>query len=80
MKRSKIGRGETPLGSPAGSIAPEFDPPFDVLEPEDLASPLVFSSPHSGSIYPASFLASSPRRPGSARLFCGRIFHAHSWT
>ncbi|MDB5509478.1 MAG: N-formylglutamate amidohydrolase [Hyphomicrobiales bacterium] len=59
MKRSKIGRGETPLGSPAGSIAPEFDPPFDVLEPEDLASPLVFSSPHSGSIYPASFLASS---------------------
>jgi N-formylglutamate amidohydrolase len=44
------------------SIAPaavelELDPPFDIFEPPALLSPLVFSSPHSGSVYPASFLA-----------------------
>ena len=38
---------------------PELDPPFDVLEPTYLTSPLVFSSPHSGSVYPRRFLASS---------------------
>jgi N-formylglutamate amidohydrolase len=35
---------------------PELDPPFDVLEPEELRCPLVFSSPHSGNVYPARFL------------------------
>jgi N-formylglutamate amidohydrolase len=35
---------------------PELDPPFDILEPATLAVPLVFSSPHSGSIYPQRFL------------------------
>jgi len=38
---------------------PELDPPFDMLEPAALASPLVFSSPHSGSVYPQRFLASA---------------------
>ncbi|MGB7092157.1 MAG: N-formylglutamate amidohydrolase, partial [Methylovirgula sp.] len=38
---------------------PELDPPFDVIEAERLASPLVFSSPHSGSVYPRRFLASA---------------------
>ncbi len=38
---------------------PELDPPFDVVEPARLAAPLVLSSPHSGSVYPARFLASS---------------------
>jgi N-formylglutamate amidohydrolase len=38
---------------------PELDPPFDVIEPDSLASPLVFSSPHSGSVYPQRFLASA---------------------
>jgi N-formylglutamate amidohydrolase len=35
---------------------PELDPPFDVVEPVRLASPLVFSSPHSGNVYPRRFL------------------------
>jgi len=35
---------------------PELDPPFDVLEPAVLSSPLVFSSPHSGDAYPRRFL------------------------
>lgn len=38
---------------------PELDPPFDVIEPETLTSPLVFSSPHSGCVYPRRFLASA---------------------
>jgi N-formylglutamate amidohydrolase len=37
----------------------EFSPPFEVLEPDALQSPLVFSSPHSGRIYPARFLAAA---------------------
>jgi N-formylglutamate amidohydrolase len=35
---------------------PELDPPFEVVEPVRLASPLVFSSPHSGNVYPRRFL------------------------
>jgi N-formylglutamate deformylase len=35
----------------------ELDPPFDVLEPQACAGPILFNSPHSGSIYPPDFLA-----------------------
>jgi N-formylglutamate amidohydrolase len=38
---------------------PELDPPFEVLEPLALAAPLVFSSPHSGQVYPRRFLAAA---------------------
>ncbi len=38
---------------------PELDPGFAVSEPDALASALVFSSPHSGNVYPRSFLARS---------------------
>lgn len=38
---------------------PELDPPFEVVEPPRLACPLVFSSPHSGNIYPRRFLESA---------------------
>lgn len=37
--------------------APELAPPFETLEPDAPRSALVFSSPHSGRVYPASFLA-----------------------
>lgn len=37
----------------------EFFPPYEVVEPDELLSPLVFSSPHSGRRYPDSFLAST---------------------
>jgi N-formylglutamate amidohydrolase len=36
-----------------------FDPPFEGVEPASLTTPLVFTSPHSGSIYPHAFLAAS---------------------
>ena len=35
----------------------EFPRPIETIEPLRLVSPLVFSSPHSGSIYPKRFLA-----------------------
>jgi N-formylglutamate amidohydrolase len=38
---------------------PELDPPFDTREPDELRCPLVFSSPHSGNVYPARFLDSA---------------------
>jgi N-formylglutamate deformylase len=37
----------------------ELDPAFDVLEPSHWAGPVIFNSPHSGSIYPRAFLTSS---------------------
>jgi N-formylglutamate deformylase len=37
--------------------ADELDPPFDVLEPDACAGPILFNSPHSGAIYPREFLA-----------------------
>src|SRR6202022_3545465 len=34
----------------------ELDPPFEVVEPTECRSPIVFNSPHSGSVYPRAFL------------------------
>jgi N-formylglutamate deformylase len=41
------------------SAQDEFDPPFEISEPETVRAPILFNSPHSGSIYPANFLAAS---------------------
>jgi N-formylglutamate deformylase len=40
-------------------VRDELDPPFDVIEPAGMAGPVLFNSPHSGSIYPVAFLAHS---------------------
>ena len=45
----------------------DFDPPFETIEPVHLASPLVFSSPHSGSAYPQRFLDASRLDPLTLR-------------
>ena len=50
MRRSAEGRDEA---------GPEFDPPFDVIEPARATSAVVLSSPHSGRIYPERFLRSA---------------------
>jgi N-formylglutamate deformylase len=41
------------------AIRSELEPPFEILEPADWQGPLIFNSPHSGSIYPPAFLASA---------------------
>ena len=66
-------------------LAPELDPPLLVHEPIGGAvSPLVLSSPHSGAVYPARFLAASRLSPSALRrsedafvdeLFAGALAH-----
>lgn len=56
------------FGRAGGRYLPaEFDPPLEVIEPEVLASALVISSPHSGAVYPPSFLAHSRLDPLTLR-------------
>lgn len=37
----------------------ELSPPFEVVEPPIWRAPVIFNSPHSGSVYPRAFLAAS---------------------
>src|SRR5271170_451912 len=37
----------------------ELGPPFEVVEPPEIQTPIVFDSPHSGSRYPRKFLEAS---------------------
>jgi N-formylglutamate amidohydrolase len=46
---------------------PLLDPGFEIIEPEGLPAPVVFSSPHSGAVYPADFLAQARLDPLSLR-------------
>jgi len=48
-------------------VEPELHPPLLIVEPTAGASAMVVSSPHSGSIYPARFLASSRLTPFALR-------------
>jgi N-formylglutamate amidohydrolase len=41
------------------TVSDEFDPPYDVIEPDRWRGPVVFNSPHSGSVYPRAFLMSA---------------------
>ncbi|MCP3463760.1 MULTISPECIES: N-formylglutamate amidohydrolase [unclassified Bradyrhizobium] len=37
----------------------DSSPPFEIIEPIEWRAPIIFNSPHSGSIYPDDFLAAS---------------------
>ena len=52
MARLGGAQGETPDG-------PDFDPPFEIVEPSRVTSAVVLSSPHSGRVYPQRFLRSA---------------------
>ncbi|MBV8745192.1 MAG: N-formylglutamate amidohydrolase [Xanthobacteraceae bacterium] len=41
------------------AVHDELNPPFDILEPSAWRGPIIFNSPHSGSIYPRAFLANA---------------------
>jgi N-formylglutamate amidohydrolase len=45
--------------SEAEAIERELTPPFTVARPAELTVPLIFNSPHSGRVYPSTFLAAS---------------------
>lgn len=51
----------------AQAIETELAPPFEVLRPGELKLPLVFNSPHSGRVYPGTFLAASKLDPQALR-------------
>ena len=57
-----VGDGEG--ADPAGL---DFQPPFEVIEPPALTSPVVLSSPHSGRVYPERFLRSARLDAASLR-------------
>ncbi|HAR24680.1 MAG TPA: N-formylglutamate amidohydrolase, partial [Bradyrhizobium sp.] len=40
-------------------FAGELSPPFEIVEPQAWRAPIIFNSPHSGSVYPAEFLEAS---------------------
>src|SRR3954463_13556907 len=37
----------------------ELSPPFEIVEPANWRAPIIFNSPHSGTVYPAAFLSAS---------------------
>jgi N-formylglutamate amidohydrolase len=49
------------------SVPSAFFPSFDVLSPRQQTAPFVFSSPHSGRLYPPEFLAISRLDPKTLR-------------
>jgi N-formylglutamate amidohydrolase len=49
------------------AIEPELDPPFVVREPARHTAAFVFNAPHSGAVYPASFLTTSRLDPVALR-------------
>ena len=60
MEKGTAGpRAAEPGDQTPAPVEADFDPPFEIVEPATLESCLVLSSPHSGSLYPAKFLASA---------------------
>src|SRR5258708_5819803 len=45
----------------------ELSPPFEIVEPADWRAPIIFNSPHSGSVYPREFLNASRIDLGALR-------------
>jgi N-formylglutamate amidohydrolase len=64
MRRTRLGGDTATAGEP---VEPELSVPFDILDPEQLETPVVLSSPHSGRVYPAQFLAASRLDPKALR-------------
>ena len=57
---------KVPLIAMSSPAEAELDPPFEILEPAECRSPVVFNSPHSGRIYPRAFLDIGQARPRDA--------------
>lgn len=59
--------GRNPVLESADGMEIELSPPFDVVEPAAYSAPLLFNSPHSGRVYPRTFLEASRLDPLSLR-------------
>jgi N-formylglutamate amidohydrolase len=55
----------------SGAVMTAFDPdvafPFEIVEPAQWRAPIIFNSPHSGSVYPPAFLEASRIDLGALR-------------
>ena len=51
----------------------ELDLPFEIIEPAEWRGPVVFNSPHSGSVYPHAFLSTSAARCRDAAAIRGFV-------
>jgi N-formylglutamate amidohydrolase len=64
----------------ANQVPNAFFPSFEVLAPAEQSAPFVFSSPHSGRLYPAEFLAQSRLDPQTLRrsedCFVDKLFRS----
>jgi N-formylglutamate amidohydrolase len=49
-------RDDEPIMTPSDG---EQSPPFEIVEPQVWRAPIIFNSPHSGSVYPGAFLGAS---------------------
>lgn len=65
QKASASSSAERP--APPPPCAPELTIPHEMVRPRGDAGPVIFSSPHSGDIYPASFIAASRLDPLTLR-------------
>ncbi len=58
-------------------LSGELSPAFEIAEPADWRAPIIFNSPHSGSVYPDDFLQRVADRPAGAaplrRFVHGRV-------
>jgi N-formylglutamate amidohydrolase len=54
--RQKIPKGRRPRMT---RFEGELPPPFEIVEPAEWRAPIIFNSPHSGSVYPEDFLNAS---------------------
>lgn len=65
---------------PQNPSAFAVDPPIEIVRPEGPTAPLLFSSPHSGNVYPPAFVAASRLDPLTLRrsedAFVDRLFAA----
>ena len=62
FRQTQLLRGEADARDGAKGMtefAGELSPPFEIVEPQAWRAPIIFNSPHSGSIYPAEFLEAS---------------------
>jgi N-formylglutamate amidohydrolase len=69
--------------APFDQIPAEFFPSYEVLKPREQSAPFVLSSPHSGRVYPAAFLAQSRLDPMTLRrsedCFVDQLFQHVAW-
>ena len=75
FERQQDAAAAVPHAAPDAPVEPELATPFDLVLPRQIVCPLVFSSPHSGDVYPARFMEST--RLDAASLRRSEDAHVH---